>query len=149
MFYPSFFPKINTHFLHSLVLLYLDYRCKCVNGCRFEMLTPCLYFFFFSNLSSSSQDIRHFLRHHCKRGQQRVAHLHSQWETRAIHFLETHNPIRWVYFTPHIPMLMNGRTDKWKAGLMNWERKWESMDGINSTQSADKGDLIVVLQMLV
>lgn len=68
-----------------------------------------------SILRSSPEDLRHLLRHHRKRGQQRVAPLHGQRETRAVHFLETHNPIRWVF----MPMLMNGREGQEK-GLGWW-----------------------------
>lgn len=72
-------------------------------------------------VSSSSQDIWHFLWHHGKWGQQCVAHLFGKWETWANHFLETHNPIRWVHFTSHMPMLMSGWRDKRMNGWMNRE----------------------------
>lgn len=103
-------------FLYNLLfLLYPDCMCHCANDHWFEVVI----FSIFRILCSSPEDLRHLVWRHCKRGQQRVAYLHSQRKTRAIHFLETHNPIRWVDFDSHVPMLMNEQQSE-GTGLGWW-----------------------------
>lgn len=133
--------------LDNPFLLFPDCMCPCEKRPQNWKCWCCTRTFWI--LCSSPEDLRHLLRHHRQRGQQRVAHLHGQWETRAIHFLETHHPIRWVYFTSRMPILMKGREGEGEGPGWWIESGYESAARINSVWSVDMGNLIVVPHMWV